>query len=661
MHDVQVAASTASPLQVERSHAGVSLAPSDFNGDGRSDIWLENRSRGLNAYWLMSGAQVVEYSQAFTAPPKSRVAQGDLNGDGRLDIVWKDPGDTGTHSVWLSGTSGFVGHAIPTPAPGWVITGVGDVDGNGRGDLLLTNGSHVAYWRMEGASVVGYSPQFPVPSERLLVANGDFNADGRLDLVWANEADRTLVLWQGHAGGGFNELPIRQYAEGWRVWGAGDVDGDGRADLLLTHPTLRMFAYWRMDGAEPIWYSPAFLLPGEGPTDTYGPVAVGDYNGDHRLDVLLESSTDRTLLMWQGDGIGYQQLPVRDYTLGWRVIRLFGKSGTPTGPYVSTDMDGDGASDALEYGVRSNSGRYLVPPGAFDYVMLADSSLSRSYQPSLGCSGARILATGYFDDDHVADIVGADNCGSGRVFMRLSGPGQLRDITIPTPAPGWSILGAHDIDGDGVSDLLLGENHDPATRSMSGFAYWIMRGATVVRYSPGFLPPAEMRVLAARGDFNGDGRLDLVWSQGGAAQNPERMRMWLGDGVGFTMTDLPSTAPFWGVAGAGDVNGDGLSDLVLQTSNTDASYMAYWLMDGTRPVAFSPVFDRAGDIREIADYNGDGRADVLLARDVVDSNGEHVYYENLLWVMEPGGAFVRSHAFFTGALYELYGEARAPR
>lgn len=287
----------------------------DIDGDGRSDLLLQNAGFGLSAYWIMNGATPTRYSSALAEPAGyARVATGDFNGDGKLDIVWARSPDRNL-LLWLGDGNGFTVSPIRDYSAGWAVTAAADVDGDGKSDLLLANASSglVAYWIMSGGVPMRYSSAFVQPSGYAQVATGDFNGDGKLDIVWARGSDRNLLLWQGD-GTGFTQLPVRDYSPGWAVTGAGDIDGDGKSDLLLANATQGLAAYWVMSGAMPVRYSSAFTQPAG-----YLQVASGDYNGDGKLDLVWVRSSDRAVLIWQGDGIGFTSLAVGNHSPGWLI------------------------------------------------------------------------------------------------------------------------------------------------------------------------------------------------------------------------------------------------------------------------------------------------------------------------------------------------------
>jgi hypothetical protein len=616
----------------------------DVDGDGRSDLLLEHEDSSSVAYWRMLGADMQNSSPILSNPPGfKRIATADFNGNGRMDVLWVRASDRQV-LMWLSDGIGFVEVSVGQHAQEWQVFGAGDVDGDGKSDVLLRSGGLIAWWLMDGASIVGQPPAVSAPPGLMLVAHGDFNGDRKLDLVWEERETRTLSMWLG-TGTEFMMAAVREYALGWQVWGAGDVDGDGRSDLLLTHPSDRFFAYWIMDGATPVRYSPAFRLPGEASlARRYGPVAVGDYNGDGKLDIVLSRERDRSLVMWVGDGNGFFELPVASHAVGWRVVRTFGFEGAPVRPYVAGDADGDGKADFFVLGLT-----HRYNPDGPPYYPAVESGANRHSlrngptaighvnNPTLG---GIVLATGDFDGDGRQDVViekDPDAHGMRRTVIRLSSRVPQYEVEVPTPAPGWRIIGAGDVDGDGRSDLLLGEGSPaPVDRGnavrtqnpeMRGFAYWQMERGTVKRYSVGFLVDLVTPRLAAIGDFDGDGRLDLAWSNA-SGTSTQRLVMWRGDGNGFHARSVhgptgQKIVPVsgWHVFGAGDIDGDGRSDLLLHetgsTESTTTSWrgMAYWLMVDNSIVEYSPGFVMSASDRIFGDYNGDGRLDFVFIQD----------------------------------------------
>ena len=143
--------------------AGLALAnapdtpavPSDFNGDGKSDILWQN-DNGQPGIWLMDGLSVLADSGlGFNPGPSWNVnGSGDFNGDGKSDILWQN--DNGQPGIWLmDGFTVIADSAVGfNPGPAWHVKAAGDFNGDGKSDILWQNDNGTAgIWLMDGLSV----------------------------------------------------------------------------------------------------------------------------------------------------------------------------------------------------------------------------------------------------------------------------------------------------------------------------------------------------------------------------------------------------------------------------------------------------------------------------------------------------------------------------
>jgi peptidyl-Asp metalloendopeptidase len=273
-------------------------AKADMNGDSKSDIVWWNSTSGVLAYWAMNGATYVSgFNQGIgTAYQPSTI--GRSTSGARYDILMRRPSDRTLFS-YRSGETAFTPATIGQYGDGWVVVGQGDINGDGLDDLLWRHPQqgHFAYWLMNGAVYQGgqtYSP----PASFEIVAIADFNGDGRVDLVFSDPASRSTSLWAS-TGNGFTVTQIGQYGADWKIIGAADVTGDGKADLLLRNTAKTYLAYWKMDGAV---YQSSYAVPT--PT-TFELGTTGDYNGDGIGDLLWIDSSDRSVVMWLGNGLNF--------------------------------------------------------------------------------------------------------------------------------------------------------------------------------------------------------------------------------------------------------------------------------------------------------------------------------------------------------------------
>jgi chitodextrinase len=227
----------------------------DFNGDGKSDILWHNRATGENAIWLMNGTALSGGAVfvTITDPNWSVAGVGDFNADGKSDIVWRNSA-TGQNMIYLMNgvTISSAATLATLAAPDWSIAGVGDFDGDGKSDILWRNGStgENAIWFMNGTA----SASAPVGGLDLswsIAGVGDFDGDGKSDILWHNSAtgENTIWLMNGAALSGGGAVFATITDPNWSVAGVGDVDGDGKSDILWRNNTTGENVIYLMNGA----------------------------------------------------------------------------------------------------------------------------------------------------------------------------------------------------------------------------------------------------------------------------------------------------------------------------------------------------------------------------------------------------------------------------
>ncbi|WP_166209711.1 reprolysin-like metallopeptidase [Cognatiluteimonas telluris] len=107
-----------------------------------------------------------------------------------------------------------------------------------------------------------------------------------------------------------------------------------------------------------------------------------------------------------------------------------------------------------------------------------------------------------------------------------------------------------------------------------------------------------------RGDFNGDGKSDILWRNTVTGANS----IWL-SGNSATTLYIHSAGTAWVVGGVGDFNGDGRSDVLWRNANTGSN--SIWLSGNYRTAQATSARETAWEVAGIADFNGDGKSDIL--------------------------------------------------
>ncbi len=230
--------------------------------------------------------------------------QNDYNGDGRADILWASK--AGQLTNWLAtANGGFVANsanAYSVVPSAWHVVGTGDFNADGRTDLLWRNDDGgVTSWLANGNGGFAGSTSFStsVPTAWQIVGTGDFNGDTRDDILWRN-SDGTITDWLSNTSGGFTaSTTFSTYVPtDWSVVGTGDFNGDGRDDILWRNDTGQLTDWLRTDDGG--FASNVFSV--YVPTN-WSVVATGDFNGDGRSDVLWREVNGH-LTDWLGSASG---------------------------------------------------------------------------------------------------------------------------------------------------------------------------------------------------------------------------------------------------------------------------------------------------------------------------------------------------------------------
>jgi hypothetical protein len=290
----------------------------DFNGDGRDDILWEEANSLRYSNWLGTGngGFLIHDADALDNWAIGNiVAVGDFNGDGRDDTLWRSGNAIYLSWTGVGGTFIFMDFAgfVANVSIDWHIVGAGDFDGDGKDDILWKNDDgRISNWLSNGDYSFEINDANAMTTHipgSLVRGIGDFNGDGRDDFVngWTvgNVTNYDLALGMQSGAFGFED-PFTGFGvpSEWQIAGVGDFNGDGRDDLFWRHEngTISNWLYAGGLGLSTFHINDSVAM--RYVSTDWQVVAIGDYNGDGRDDILWRNSTTGHLSNWLGQQNG---------------------------------------------------------------------------------------------------------------------------------------------------------------------------------------------------------------------------------------------------------------------------------------------------------------------------------------------------------------------
>lgn len=331
------------------------LATGDFNGDGIPDAAMVTAVGSAQSYnlliYLGNGDGTFQFPATYTLGNTyvGSMYSGDLNGDGKVDLVmtsWN--GATGAILVMLGNGDGTLQSPISTALgtgeiPNYMV--VGDFNSDGKLDLVAAISPPTAtieYLQGNGDGTFAAPAAIAAGTfANQSVAVADFNGDGHLDLAFVNSTVlspqiSTISVALGDGKGGFSVQPESyQFDHAFDFVKIGDFNGDGIPDLLeLDGPELTVLT-GNGDGT--------FNQESPQVTGLGGFVAIADFNQDGNLDLFVSGSSFNfgdNLLLGNGDGT-FQAPSALDDAFG------IAANGYSSSLALAMDLNNDGRPDVL--------------------------------------------------------------------------------------------------------------------------------------------------------------------------------------------------------------------------------------------------------------------------------------------------------------------------
>jgi hypothetical protein len=491
-------------------------------------------------------------------------------------------------------------------------TAVGDFNRDGFLDSAVVTQGSVAIFLGDGKGHFSGPTFFPASPGAGDVAVGDFNEDGKLDLALTDDGGSSVIILLGNGLGGFSPGGVISLGANRRpsTIAAADLNGDGYRDLAVVEFYGGSIAV--LLGAGNGSFSTPAHYPAGGDRPTH--LAVGDFNGDGKPDIATALCGETCNSFPHGVSV---LLGNGDGTFGAPAL-IFSLVGVTS--LGVADFDGDGKLDLAALSPKAPN-----PDTGKAYILRGNGlgGFTQVNQFALGMN-PEVLLVGDFTRDGLPDLA-VINGGEGslNIFGTLqlfagtgTGGFTLKSETLLSHLPVRGVVG--EFNRDGKLDLVV--SHRGLTQQMG---LYLGDGRGGFRVAPRFAAGSEpASVLAARLDRNRP--LDLAVTNYSAGT----VTLLAGNGRGAFAPFFSSPLPVVGnprSAGAGDFNRDGKIDLAVVSqippsgSTFFSGYVTILLGDGHGayfPAPGSPI-TVGEDPRDIAvaDFNRDGKPDLAITLD----------------------------------------------
>lgn len=665
---------------------------------------------------------VLESNQAGAWLGSVVASAGDVNGDGYSDVLACaskfDNGQTDEGAVFVYyGSALGINAAEPTILEadqkearfGAYASSAGDVNKDGYSDIVVGAHMYDKGQTDEGAVFVYYGSAQGISKVASLVleANqsgasfgsvvgmaGDVNGDGYSDIVVGaslydkGQADEGVAfIYQGSAAG-LNPVAVvleenqASSMYGYRVNGAGDVNGDGYSDILVS---ARLYDKGQTDeGAVFVYHGSALgitavaarVLESNQASAYLGHsvASAGDINGDGYGDIILGASmydngqiNEGAAFVHYGSAQGVNTVAALTLEKNQSEAQ-FGNSVASAG-----DVNGDGYADVIVGSLfydngQSNEGAAFIYQGSAAGLSANPASTLEGNQVAAQL-GNIVASAGDVNGDGYSDVIagvplydqGQADEGAAFVWMgKADGISAVAHLKLEKGNPealfGFSVANAGDVNGDGFGDIIVGAPEFDNGQTKEGVSFLYYGSASGIASVPNLLIENNQAnagfgsSVASAGDVNGDGYSDIIVGA------PDYDNGEVDEGIAFIYHGSSNgivnsvqkkleinhngASMGYSVASGGDVNDDGYDDVVVGAihysngENQEGAVFVYYgsssginnsfshTLEGNEVVAFM-----GWSVSSAGDINGDGYHDIVIGAALAGNDGlVYVYH-----------------------------------
>ena len=582
----------------------------DFDGDGRPDIAVSGDATGntptaVSVFRNLSSSGTISFGglQVFGSATGYCLASGDLDNDGKSDIVVTHI-VSGTalifHNISTAGAISFTNVATLTGLSNPVGVVIGDFDQDNKPDLAIANsgGSTVSFF-LNTNSVSGTisfnttaSLSFSLSSNPIMLSVGDLNGDGKIDLAIAHTSGSTSLITNLSSVGSLSFTTLKNITTGSNTYGVvvGDLNSDGLPDVVATANGASRISILTSFAIIPVKVTS--FSPAAGPISTSVTISGSNFNttlsknvvffGSTRATVTGATSTSLTVIVPYGASYQYISVTNLDYNTTGYSAKPFGV----TFPNAPASL--------------SVGGTFSTPGG-----------------------NPRMMAIGDLNADGRTDfIVANDGASNVSVYLNnstIAGGSLSFVLATNIPANGARPQGVAigDIDGDGMFDIAVADYNNSALRL---FKNTTTPGSANFSFTTGpVLSTVNQPWYVAFGDFDGDGRPDLVSSDISGSNNQLSVFRNLSSSgtINFASRQTYTVGARPVVVTVGDLDQDGKVDIVVACETPNAIYMLH-NTSVIGAISFASATSTGGALNQprgiaLGDFNSDGKTDIAVS------------------------------------------------